>query len=523
MKKADKTNPYPGKAPIAKEKVEKYKNGDDLDLNVKNKNIRNHVHRDRLRIKERAIKKAAEQAARAEILLTEDHGYLISDIGETTTQFNQSAITSQVDITSASKHFELDLEFGPYRLKYTRNGRHLLLGGRKGHVAAIDWVTKRLECELNVMESVHDISWLHFETMYAVAQKKWVYIYDNRGIELHCLKRLYNVTRLEFLPYHFLLATASSEGYLAWLDVSIGQIISRYNSKLGNISVMTQNPANAVLCVGNSKGVVSMWSPMVQEPLAKMLCHKQSISSLAVHPYGTYMATTSPDRSLKVWDIRKLSGPVHDVILPTATHNIAYSQRGLLAVSRGNDVQIYRESFDTLQPYMREKFTWAIGNMQFCPYEDVLGVGTTKGFTSLIIPGAGEPNFDALEVNPFQTSSQRREAEVKALLDKIQPELITLDPDAVAQVHVPSVKEKIEAREKLRFIKPRSVDLKSRKKDKNLSSIKILKSKRIMKEIEKREVIRNSAVITERKVPKNKIIQKKNYNVALNRFVSKTN
>lgn len=40
-------------------------------------------------------------------------------------------------------------------------------------------------------------------------------------------------------------------------------------------------------------------------------------------------------------------------------------------------------------------------NMNFVPFEDAMGMGTNKGFASVVIPGAGVPFFDSFENNPF--------------------------------------------------------------------------------------------------------------------------
>lgn len=41
-------------------------------------------------------------------------------------------------------------ELGPYNLDFSRSGRYLLLGGRKGHLALMDWHRMRNLCELQV-------------------------------------------------------------------------------------------------------------------------------------------------------------------------------------------------------------------------------------------------------------------------------------------------------------------------------------------------------------------------------------
>jgi U3 small nucleolar RNA-associated protein 7 len=81
------------------------------------------------------------------------------------------------------------------------------MGGRLGHIAAMDWREGRLYSEIQVKETVRAVRWLHDESLFAVAQKKYVYIYDKAGLEIHCLKKHIEVTNMEFLPYHFLLTT----------------------------------------------------------------------------------------------------------------------------------------------------------------------------------------------------------------------------------------------------------------------------------------------------------------------------
>lgn len=56
-------------------------------------------------------------------------------------------------MNTAREMFDLSLpDLGPYAIDYTRNGRFLLLGGRKGHLALMD--TLRMDVQMEVCRLV---------------------------------------------------------------------------------------------------------------------------------------------------------------------------------------------------------------------------------------------------------------------------------------------------------------------------------------------------------------------------------
>lgn len=45
---------------------------------------------------------------------------------------------------------EHDVDLGPYKLDFTASGRHMIAGGRKGHLALVDMLNMNLVKEIQV-------------------------------------------------------------------------------------------------------------------------------------------------------------------------------------------------------------------------------------------------------------------------------------------------------------------------------------------------------------------------------------
>jgi len=95
----------------------------------------------KIKRQEAKIGEAERQAAQAEVLLPTEAGYLESeDPLERTSRVRQSQLATMVDVQTQAKAYDVKLEqLGPYRISFTGNGRRVLLGGRKGHIAVAQW------------------------------------------------------------------------------------------------------------------------------------------------------------------------------------------------------------------------------------------------------------------------------------------------------------------------------------------------------------------------------------------------
>lgn len=429
----------------------------DKRLQARLKAAHSYYHEDRHKTQE------------TKVLLTETNGYIEAEEGENTARISQKSLKTLVPLYSTQRMFELNLKFGGYHIDYTQNGTFLALAGQQGHISILNWREPKLLTEFHTKELIRDIKFLQNELLFAVAQKKSLFIYDHQGQEVHNLKNHVEPQRLEFLPYHYLLVSSNNHGFLKYLDVSTGKQVAEHRFRFDNVNDMKLNSWNSVINVADSKGIVSMWTPNINKPVARVIAHNGPCLSLSVDLRGLYLVTSGADNKVKIFDNRTLADPLYEYWTEGPARHLEISQTGLLAVSELSKVKIWKDWQVSKQhcPYMEHKGKSSVIDLKFVPFEDFLGLGSLTGFHNLCVPGAGIANFDSLEVNPFASKRQRQEQEIRSLLDKLPPDTIVVNPHEIGTIDK-AEKSVIEAEEKFeKEEREKEIMAKKKKKVKN--------------------------------------------------------
>ncbi|GFE52875.1 BING4CT (NUC141) domain-containing, putative [Babesia ovis] len=368
------------------------------------------------------IQKATKSAVKAtSVLHINDPGYIKVEDGEKSYHISQSQLLDSVDIGTKRKVFSLQLQHGPYVTDYTQDGRYMLLGGEKGQLALFDAIDMKPSFDISVKQTIRDVQLLDNHELFAVAQKKYIHLYDNHGVEVYCLRDLGLTYQLEYMAPFWLLASIGEFGELTWQDVSSGQIAARYKTHKGPCRLMRHNRDNGVIHLGHNNGTVTLWTPNEGRPAVEMLVHKGPVTAMAIH--NNYMATAGFDGFWNTWDLRNYSKALNmQFIGRTPPQAMAVSQTGILAMALGGRVEYFRDVFNrvgtnTASLYLKHQYTSdLVRDIRFQPFEDICAVGTGTGVSTLIVPGAGIANFDAFAPNPYESSSKKQ---VQRLLDKI--------------------------------------------------------------------------------------------------------
>ena len=160
-------------APQDTKTLEKYAHG---SIKFNTKKIKHVKLRKTMEETRETLIESAKATAATEVLLPSEAGSIDMGDGRKTFKLPQKELRKHVDINTAKNIFDFNLtNFGPYRVRYSRNGRYMLFCGSKGHIAAYDCHQSRVASELQLQETVHDVSYLHNETFFAAAQQKYTY------------------------------------------------------------------------------------------------------------------------------------------------------------------------------------------------------------------------------------------------------------------------------------------------------------------------------------------------------------
>jgi WD40 repeat protein len=251
---------------------------------------------------------------------------------------------SQTGRTLAASHAK---QVDKTTLSVSPDGTRLATNG--GGLAPRVWNLAMYQPELVLEEklAVHEVAYSPAGALLAGACEKHVRIWQTRSgaVTLDLDGPDDPTTTLAFSPDGALLAGASSTGLSVWLwRVADGEPVLLIPDALDGCAVQTlafhpKLPLLAVggidwLATGGSNGAISLWDHVKRHEVATF---PEGTMSLAFHPDGQRLASTTLDNSICIWDLvnRKILAELTGHDGPVTC--VAYSPDGKWLASGGED------------------------------------------------------------------------------------------------------------------------------------------------------------------------------------------
>ncbi|ORD97182.1 WDR46 [Hepatospora eriocheir] len=302
-----------------------------------------------------------------------------------------------------------------YRSVYSRDGTYVLCYGSRGYVSSLNVQNMTDSFEKNFDDFIRCGTYLHNENNIAISQKKNLFIYNNSGVEVHCVREIKESNKLEFLPYHFLLACVNKKG-ITYLDTSIGKIVSKIDCRNEEIV----GSMDGVIYLGHNDGTVTLHAPIQDEYLMKIKTGNDLVDIATSYNY----LYTSTSNSIKQFDLRNYFKELKTI--KKSGGKLATTSKEYISTYRNKNIDVFDTKLNLIH---NTKLAESINSVSFNSFEDICVATTRKRVKFLLFPGTADVNFDTREISPFLTKKQKQEREVKMLLEKIPPEMISYNSE----------------------------------------------------------------------------------------------
>jgi WD40 repeat protein len=136
-----------------------------------------------------------------------------------------------------------------------------------------------------------------------------------------------DVSGLVFAREESVLVTASWDGECNLFDLSSFDILATLTKQKERIrSIAVTNDSSKVF-LGLHNGIILSIDPESPKEVLEMTGHSDIVTSLAIDPSNTYLASGSWDRSVKVWSLKKRKVKNQDRLL-TGISSIGWNPKG---------------------------------------------------------------------------------------------------------------------------------------------------------------------------------------------------
>lgn len=125
------------------------------------------------------------------------------------------------------------------------------------------------------------------------------------------------------------LASCSYDGSWAFCDISTGTALIKKRVSGGSFKCINFHPDGLIFGTGSADaGTVQIWDIKSQQEAAKFVDHKDTITGLSFSENGYYLASSSKDSTVRIWDLRKLTS-VHVINCDSAVNSVTFDHSGL--------------------------------------------------------------------------------------------------------------------------------------------------------------------------------------------------